>query len=151
MIRLSDARNQGVGLHTLPHEKPVCYRPGAVRTIVRSTEAPHMNHWVYLISAIVSEVIATSALKASTGFSKPLPSVVVLVGYLVSFYFLSLTLKTIPVGIAYAIWSGVGVVLISIVAWLLYGQKLDLPALIGMGLIISGVMVINLFSSTAGH
>lgn len=110
-----------------------------------------MNHWVYLISAIVSEVIATSALKASTGFSKPLPSVVVLVGYLVSFYFLSLTLKTIPVGIAYAIWSGVGVVLISIVAWLLYGQKLDLPALIGMGLIISGVMVINLFSNTAGH
>ena len=110
-----------------------------------------MNHWVYLISAIVSEVIATSALKASTGFSKPLPSVVVVVGYLVSFYFLSLTLKTIPVGIAYAIWSGVGVVLISIVAWLLYGQKLDLPALIGMGLIISGVMVINLFSSPAGH
>ena len=110
-----------------------------------------MNHWVYLISAIVSEVIATSALKASTGFSKPLPSVVVVVGYLVSFYFLSLTLKTIPVGIAYAIWSGVGVVLISIVAWLLYGQRLDLPALIGMGLIISGVMVINLFSSTAGH
>ena len=110
-----------------------------------------MNHWVYLITAIVSEVIATSALKASTGFTKPLPSVVVVIGYLVSFYFLSLTLKTIPVGIAYAIWSGVGVVLISVVAWLLYGQRLDLPALIGMGLIISGVMVINLFSKTAGH
>jgi small multidrug resistance pump len=110
-----------------------------------------MNHWVYLITAIVSEVIATSALKASTGFTKPLPSVVVVIGYLVSFYFLSLTLKTIPVGIAYAIWSGVSVVLISVVAWLLYGQKLDLPALIGMGLIISGVMVINLFSKTAGH
>lgn len=110
-----------------------------------------MNHWVYLITAIVSEVIATSALKASTGFSKPLPSVVVVIGYVVSFYFLSLTLKTIPVGIAYAIWSGVGVVLISIMAWLLYGQKLDLPALIGMGLVISGVMVINLFSNTAGH
>ena len=110
-----------------------------------------MNHWVYLITAIVSEVIATSALKASTGFTKPLPSVVVVIGYLVSFYFLSLTLKTIPVGIAYAIWSGVGVVLISVVAWLLYDQKLDLPALIGMGLIISGVMVINLFSKTAGH
>ena len=110
-----------------------------------------MNHWVYLITAIVSEVIATSALKASTGFTKPLPSTVVVIGYLVSFYFLSLTLKTIPVGIAYAIWSGVGVVLISVVAWLLYGQKLDLPALIGMGLIISGVMVINLFSKTAGH
>ena len=110
-----------------------------------------MNHWVYLITAIVSEVIATSALKASTGFTKPLPSVVVVIGYLVSFYFLSLTLKTIPVGIAYAIWSGVGVVLISVVAWLLYGRRLDLPALIGMGLIISGVMVINLFSNTAGH
>ena len=110
-----------------------------------------MNHWVYLITAIVSEVIATSALKASTGFTKPLPSVVVVIGYLVSFYFLSLTLKTIPVGIAYAIWSGVGVVLISVVAWLLYGQRLDLPALIGMGLIISGVMVINLISNTAGH
>ena len=110
-----------------------------------------MNHWVYLITAIVSEVIATSALKASTGFTKPLPSVVVVIGYLVSFYFLSLTLKTIPVGIAYAIWSGVGVVLISVVAWPLYGQRLDLPALIGMGLIISGVMVINLFSNTAGH
>ena len=110
-----------------------------------------MNHWVYLITAIVSEVIATSTLKASTGFTKPLPSVVVVIGYLVSFYFLSLTLKTIPVGIAYAIWSGVGVVLISVVAWLLYGQRLDLPALIGMGLIISGVMVINLFSNTAGH
>ena len=110
-----------------------------------------MNHWVYLITAIVSEVIATSALKASTGFTKPLPSVIVVIGYVVSFYFLSLTLKTSPVGIAYAIWSGVGVVLISLVAWLLYAQKLDLPALIGMGLIISGVMVINLFSKTAGH
>jgi len=110
-----------------------------------------MNHWVYLITAIVTEVIATSALKASAGFSKPLPSVMVVTGYLVSFYFLSLTLKTIPVGIAYAIWSGVGIVLISLVAWILYGQKLDLPALIGMGMIMAGVMVINLFSKTAGH
>ena len=110
-----------------------------------------MNHWFYLATAIVTEVIATSALKASEGFSKPLPSVVVVIGYLVSFYFLSLTLKTIPVGIAYAIWSGVGIVLISLVAWMLYGQKLDLPALIGMGMIMAGVMVINLFSRTAGH
>ncbi|HDY99352.1 MAG TPA: QacE family quaternary ammonium compound efflux SMR transporter [Pseudomonas sabulinigri] len=110
-----------------------------------------MNHWIYLVIAIVTEVIATSALKASEGFSKPLPSVVVAIGYLVSFYFLSLTLKTIPVGIAYAIWSGVGIVLISLASWILYGQKLDLPALIGMGLIMSGVMVINLFSRTAGH
>tara|TARA_R110000824_G_scaffold212816_1_gene399140 strand:+ start:257 stop:589 length:333 start_codon:yes stop_codon:yes gene_type:complete len=110
-----------------------------------------MNHWFYLATAIVTEVIATSALKASEGFSKPLPSVVVVIGYLVSFYFLSLTLKTIPVGIAYAIWSGVGIVLISLVAWMLYEQKLDLPALIGMGMIMAGVMVINLFSSTTGH
>tara|TARA_R110000764_G_scaffold36871_1_gene82300 strand:+ start:342 stop:674 length:333 start_codon:yes stop_codon:yes gene_type:complete len=110
-----------------------------------------MNHWVYLVTAIVTEVIATSALKASDGFSKPLPSVVVVVGYLVSFYFLALTLKTIPVGIAYAIWAGVGIVLISVVGWLLYGQKLDLPALLGMGMIMAGVMVINLFSKTAGH
>jgi len=110
-----------------------------------------MNHWFYLATAIVTEVIATSALKASEGFSKPLPSVVVVIGYLVSFYFLSLTLKTIPVGIAYAIWSGVGIVLISLVSWMLYGQKLDLPALIGMGMIMAGVMVINLFSSTTGH
>ena len=110
-----------------------------------------MNHWVYLATAIVTEVIATSALKASVGFSKPLPSVVVVIGYLVSFYFLSLTLKTIPVGIAYAIWSGVGIVLISLVSWMLYGQKLDLPALIGMGMIMAGVMVINLFSSSTEH
>lgn len=110
-----------------------------------------MNHWVYLIIAICTEVIATSALKASEGFSKPLPSVILVVGYLVSFYFLSLTLKSIPVGIAYAIWSGAGIVLISVVAWLLYGQKLDLPALIGMGMIMAGVVVINLFSKTAGH
>jgi len=110
-----------------------------------------MNHWIYLVIAIVTEVIATSALKASEGFSRPLPSVVVAMGYLVSFYFLSLTLKTIPVGIAYAIWSGVGIVLISLASWILYGQKLDLPALIGMGLIMSGVVVINLFSRTAGH
>lgn len=110
-----------------------------------------MNHWFYLATAIVTEVIATSALKASEGFSKPLPSVVVVIGYLVSFYFLSLTLKTIPVGIAYAIWSGVGIVLISLVSWMLYGQKLDLPALIGMGMIMAGVMVINLFSNSTGH
>tara|TARA_R110002033_G_scaffold57702_1_gene106884 strand:- start:47 stop:379 length:333 start_codon:yes stop_codon:yes gene_type:complete len=110
-----------------------------------------MNHWFYLATAIVTEVIATSALKASEGFSKPLPSVVVVIGYLVSFYFLSLTLKTILVGIAYAIWSGVGIVLISLVSWMLYGQKLDLPALIGMGMIMAGVMVINLFSNSTGH
>ena len=107
--------------------------------------------WVYLLTAIVAEVIATSALKASDGFSKLWPSVITVAGYTVAFYCLSLTLRTIPVGIAYAIWSGLGVVLITIAAWLLFGQKLDLPALIGMGLIVAGVVVMNVFSKAVGH
>jgi small multidrug resistance pump len=107
--------------------------------------------WVYLLTAIVAEVIATSALKASDGFSKLWPSVITVAGYTVAFYCLSLTLRTIPVGVAYAIWSGLGVVLITIAAWLLFGQKLDLPALIGMGLIVAGVVVMNVFSKAVGH
>ncbi|WP_395025215.1 DMT family transporter [Comamonas odontotermitis] len=107
--------------------------------------------WVYLLTAIVAEVIATSALKASDGFSRLWPSVITVAGYTVAFYCLSLTLRTIPVGIAYAIWSGLGVVLITIAAWLLFGQKLDLPALIGMGLIVAGVVVMNVFSKAVGH
>lgn len=110
-----------------------------------------MKNWIFLSVAIVAEVIATSALKASAGFSKPWPSVLVVVGYGIAFYLLSLTLRTIPVGIAYAVWSGVGIVLITVVAWLLYGQKLDLPAVIGMGLIISGVVVLNVFSKAVAH
>ena len=107
--------------------------------------------WVYLLTAIVAEVIATSALKASDGFSKLWPSVITVAGYTVAFYCLSLTLRTIPVGVAYAIWSGLGVVLITIAAWLLFGQKLDLPALIGMGLIVACVVVMNVFSKAVGH
>lgn len=110
-----------------------------------------MNHWVYLITAIVSEVIATSALKASTGFTKPLPSVVVVIGYLVSFYFLSLTLKTIPVGIAYAVWAGAGVAMVTLIGIVLFGQKLDLFAYLGIALIVAGVLVLNLLSDTATH
>ncbi len=110
-----------------------------------------MNSWVFLGIAIVSEVVATSALKASDGFSRLMPSVVVVVGYLLAFYFLSLTLKAIPIGIAYAIWAGLGIVLIAISSWLLYGQKLDFPAIAGMALIISGVAVINLFSTAGTH
>ncbi|MBL8598183.1 MAG: QacE family quaternary ammonium compound efflux SMR transporter [Devosia sp.] len=102
-----------------------------------------------LAIAIVAEVIATSALRAANGFSNWLPSLVV--GYAVAFYFLSLTLKAIPVGIAYAIWSGAGIVLISIVGWVIYRQALDLPALLGMGLIVAGVLVINLFSQSSAH
>lgn len=107
--------------------------------------------YVYLAIAIVAEVIATSALKSSEGFTKTAPSIVVLAGYAVAFYCLSLTLKTIPVGVAYAIWSGAGVFLIAAVGWVLFGQKLDLPAIIGMSLIVAGVAVMQLFSKSAGH
>lgn len=110
-----------------------------------------MKYWLFLGIAIIAEVVATSALKASDNFSKTIPSMIVIVGYGLAFYFLSLTLKVIPVGIAYAIWSGCGIVLISVVSWLLFQQKLDFPALAGMGLIIAGVIVINVFSKTSGH
>lgn len=110
-----------------------------------------MPHWIYLAIAIVAEVIATSALKASHEFTRLIPTIIVVIGYLTAFYFLTLSLRVIPVGVAYAIWAGLGIVLIAIISWILYGQKLDLPALLGMGLIISGVLVINLFSKTGGH
>ena len=107
--------------------------------------------WFYLFAAIISEVVGTSALKAANGFTVVLPSLIVLAGYGTSFYFLSLTLREIPVGIAYAIWSGIGIVLVSLIAWVIYGQKLDLPALAGIGLILSGVAVVNLFSKSVTH
>jgi small multidrug resistance pump len=110
-----------------------------------------MKQWLYLGIAIISETIATSALKSSDGFSRLLPSLLVVAGYGIAFYFLSMTLRTIPVGIAYAVWSGVGIVLITLVGWLLYGQKLDLPALLGMGLIVAGVVVMNVFSKASAH
>ena len=104
--------------------------------------------YLYLSIAIIAEVIGTSALKASEGFTRLGPTLITLLGYAAAFYFLSLTLKTIPVGIAYAIWSGVGIVLISLVGYALFRQTLDLPAIVGMALIIAGVAVINLFSRT---
>lgn len=107
--------------------------------------------YLYLGVAILAEVVATTALRAADGFTQLWPSIISIVGYVVAFYFLSLTLRSMPVGIAYAIWSGVGIVLISLAGWLLYKQLLDLPALIGMGLIMAGVIVINLFSKTAVH
>lgn len=110
-----------------------------------------MQHWLYLAVAIVSEVIATSALKAAEGFSRPLPSLIVVIGYAIAFYCLSVVLRTLPVGIAYAIWSGAGVALIALVGWLIYGQALDLPAVIGMTLIVAGVVVLNVFSKTVVH
>ena len=110
-----------------------------------------MNAWLTLGLAIVAEVIGTSALKASDGFTRLGPSAVVVVGYAVAFYCLSLVLKTVPVGITYAVWSGLGIVLITLVALGMYGQKMDLPGLIGMGLIIAGVVVLNVFSKAAAH
>nr|WP_223871889.1 SMR family transporter [Candidatus Dactylopiibacterium carminicum] len=101
--------------------------------------------------AIVCEVIATSALKASAGFSRPLPSVLVVLGYGAAFYLLTIVLRSIPVGVAYAIWSGAGIVLVSLVGWLLYRQSLDTPAILGIGLILAGVLVLNLFSRSAAH
>lgn len=110
-----------------------------------------MRNWVYLIVAILAETFATSALKSCQGFTRLLPSVAVLLGYGLAFYCLSLTLRTIPVGIAYAVWSGVGIVLVTVAAWFLYGQKLDGPAVAGIGLITAGVLVMNIFSSAGAH
>ncbi|MBL8498352.1 QacE family quaternary ammonium compound efflux SMR transporter [Nitrosomonas sp. JL21] len=110
-----------------------------------------MHHWMILAAAIVSEVIATSYLKTTEGFTRLWPSVIVVAGYVLAFYFLSLTLRTIPVGIAYAIWSGVGVVLIALSGWLFLGQTLDIAAVIGLVLIVLGVAVINMFSQSISH
>jgi small multidrug resistance pump len=110
-----------------------------------------MQQWIFLSVAIVSEVVATSALNASEGFSRLWPSLIVAAGYLSAFYFLSLTLKTIPVGVAYAIWSGAGVALIALIAWVFFGQALDAPAVVGLSLIVAGVVVLNVFSKTVSH
>lgn len=107
--------------------------------------------YLYLAIAILAEVVATSALKASDGFSKPVPSLIVVLGFGVAFYCLALVLRTIPMGVAYAIWSGLGIVLISLSGLLLFGQKLDAPALIGMALIVAGVVVLNVFSRSVIH
>lgn len=107
--------------------------------------------FVYLAVAIVAEVIATSALKASETFTRPLPAAITVAGYAVAFYCLAMTLRTIPVGIAYAIWSGLGIVLISLIGLVWFRQSLDLPALLGLGLIVAGVVVINLFSQSVPH
>ena len=105
--------------------------------------------YLYLAIAIVSEVIGTVALKASEEFTRPVPSLIMALGYASAFYFLTLTLRTIPVGIAYAIWSGCGVVLICAISWILFRQSLDAPAILGIGLIAVGVVVINAFSGAS--
>lgn len=108
-------------------------------------------NYVYLGLAIISEVIGTTLMKQSEGFTRLVPSLISATAYAIAFFFLSQTLKTIPTGIAYAIWSGVGIVLIASVAAVFQGQKLDAPAMIGMGLIICGVVVMNVFSKATGH
>jgi small multidrug resistance pump len=108
-------------------------------------------NYVWLAIAIVSEVIGTSSLKACAGFTRLWPSVVVLLSYSITFYFFSLTLKTIPIGIAYALWAGAGTVLIALIGFFFYRQKLDAPAITGMALIVAGILVMNLFSKSAAQ
>ncbi len=108
-------------------------------------------HYIYLTVAVISEVIATSSLKATNEFSRILPSLIVIAGYLSAFYFLTLCLRSIPVGVAYALWSGLGIVLVAAAGFLFYDQKLDFPAIAGMALIIAGVAVINIFSKSISH
>jgi len=108
-------------------------------------------HYVYLMIAIVGEVIGTSFMKQSDGFTRLVPSLITAAGYAMAFYFLSLTLRVIPTGIAYAIWSAVGVVLIAAIAWIFQGQKLDAAALIGIAFIVTGVVIMNGFSTSLPH
>ena len=107
--------------------------------------------YLYLAIAIIAEVVATSALKASMEFTRLFPSLIVVAGYGISFYFMTLVLRTLPIGITYAVWSGFGIVLVAVAGALLYRQIPDIPAMIGMGLIISGVVVIHVFSKTVSH
>ena len=107
--------------------------------------------YVYLGIAIVAEVIATTALKASDEFTKLVPSVIVVLGYAAAFYFLTLVLRTIPVGIAYGIWAGLGIVLITIMGAVVFKQVPDVPAVLGMALIVAGVVIVNVFSKTVSH
>ena len=106
--------------------------------------------YVYLAIAIVAEVFGTTCMTLSRGFTRPLPSILMVIGYVIAFSFLTLTLRTIPTGIAYAIWSGVGIVLIATIAWVFLGQKLDLAAVVGMALIVAGVVILNRFSKVGG-
>jgi len=110
-----------------------------------------LKAWLLLMGAIIAEVTATTALRASDGLSRLGPTLIVIVGYSISFYLLSLTLRTIPMGIAYAIWSGIGLVLITLSARFFFGQELDAPALIGMGFILVGIVIMNLFSRSIPH
>lgn len=110
-----------------------------------------MNHWLAIGIAIVAEVIATTALKASNEFTRLVPSLIAALCYGLAFYFMTISMRVLPVGIMYAIWSGSGIVLISLLGWLVYRQTLDVPAMVGMAFIIAGVVIINVFSTSVGH
>ncbi|WP_447876444.1 DMT family transporter [Serratia fonticola] len=110
-----------------------------------------MNAYILLAAAIAAEVVATTAMKALSGFSKPLPLVLVVGGYAIAFWLLSVVVQTIPVGIAYATWAGMGIVLVSVASYFIYGQKLDIFAVTGMLMIVGGVVFIQALSKTAGH
>jgi small multidrug resistance pump len=107
--------------------------------------------FVFLVLAIVAEVVATTALKASVGFTRPLPSIVVVVGYGLAFYLLSLVLRTLPVGVAYAIWAGLGIVLVTLVGIVVFGERPDLPGMLGIGFIVAGVVLLQVFSKMSVH
>jgi len=110
-----------------------------------------MNHWLALAIAIVAEVIATSTMKATNEFTRFWPSVVVILGYGTGFYFMTISMRVLPIGIMYALWSGVGILVVSIMGWVIYRQALDIPAIIGMSFIVAGVVIINVFSKSIGH
>ncbi len=108
-------------------------------------------HYLYLMAAVLAETIGTTALQASQQFTRLVPSVIVVIAYAVSFFLMSLTLKFMPVGIVYAIWSGLGLVHIAAIGFLVFGQRIDLPAIAGMAMIIGGILIIHLFSTSSGH
>lgn len=107
--------------------------------------------WLYLFTAIIGEVVATASLKASDGFSKLIPSIITIIGYGITFYFLSLALKELPISIVYAIWAGLGIVLLSLIGVFIFKQNLDIPGIIGISLILVGAVIINLFSKMSAH
>ncbi len=109
------------------------------------------GNYVALVAAVICEVIATAALKETNGFTRLVPSLVTVAGYALAFYLLAIPLKTMPVGVVYAIWSGAGIILITMIGWVWFRQMLDLPAFAGIGMILAGVLVINIFSRSVGH
>lgn len=125
------------------------------RTVLEKAEFPvyarGMTSWIYLLISVLAEASGTAALVASKGFSRPVPTVIMLLSYVGALFFLSLTIRTIPVGVAYAVWCGIGIVLISLIAWLFFGQKLDFPAVLGIAFIVLGVVILNGFSKATLH